>query len=348
MSAIYFEDKVFSYDGKEHSIFVSNLPEGLVVSYEGNGQTEIGEYTVKAIIKYSSGETLTSLEATLKIVDSTDVSGVTFVDKTFEYDGNEHSIYVENLPEGVTVEYKYNGQKYPGRYVVKATLIDEHGNILKYLAARIIITGEGVDVPTEGPTDEPTKEELIDVSNVTFESLTVPYDGEEHEIVCGNLPDGVIVTYLMNKQTEPGEYNAIAILTDAKTLTELTRLFATLTINAVEEPEPTPDAVPTTGFHLVINGTTYVALTSNGAALDPTFTEYYAMGVVFNEGDVVTLFDADAEGGGAYWAIQTPDTYSSGSWTGTPDGIICNSAGTFDVYVKMKYAEDQIYFGLSQ
>jgi hypothetical protein len=102
--------------------------------------------------------------------------------------------------------------------------------------------------------------------------------------------------------------------------------------------------IPTTGYHLVINGTTYIALTSNGAALDPSFTEYYALAVTFNVGDVVTLYDADAK---ASWAIQTPDSYSDGSWTGGAKGITCNEAGSFDVYVKMKFQADQIYFGLA-
>ena len=34
-----------------------------------------------------------------------------FENATFEYDGEEHSIYVENIPEGVSVTYRNNGKK---------------------------------------------------------------------------------------------------------------------------------------------------------------------------------------------------------------------------------------------
>lgn len=103
---------------------------------------------------------------------------------------------------------------------------------------------------------------------------------------------------------------------------------------------PSPDA-PTTGYALVINGTTYVPLTHN-----PNYTgdgeEWFAKGVTINAGDVVTMYNGDA---GEGWVIQTPDSWSTGSWTGGPNGITCNQSGTFDVYCKMIYQNDNIYFG---
>ena len=353
LSQLVFEDATYDYDGKAHSVYVQNLPDGLQVEYEGNSQKEVGSYTVKATIKYGSGEKLTTLTAKMTIRVGFDLSDVTFVDKEFAYDGKAHSIEVENLPDGITVEYKNNGQTKPGRYVVKATLLDENGNVVKYLAARIIITGDGTNIPSEGGNeDQPSNGEgsSIDVSGVVFEGKEVDYDGSEHKIECTNVPEGVIVTYLMNAQTEPGKYDAVAVLTDAETMVELTRLFATLTINSVQqpEPEPEPDPIPVTGFHVVVNGVNgekYYALTKNNNALDPSFDEYYSLGVTIESGDIITLFNADT---GDRWAIQTPDGASSGSWTGGANGITCGTSGTYDIYVKMKWAEDQIYFGPAQ
>ena len=115
-----------------------------------------------------------------------------------------------------------------------------------------------------------------------------------------------------------------------------------ITTPEVTTPEVNPGDVPTTGYHLVINGTVYVALTKNDSAMDPSFTEYYALGVEFAVGDIVTLYNADQ---GESWVIQTPDSYSSGVWTGSASGIECGEAGVYNVYVKMKYQADQIYFG---
>ena len=47
--SITFSDDTFEYDGTPHSLAVSgDLPEGVTVTYTGNGQTEVGVYTVTA------------------------------------------------------------------------------------------------------------------------------------------------------------------------------------------------------------------------------------------------------------------------------------------------------------
>lgn len=501
LSTIVFEDTTVEYDGKPHSILVENLPDGLKVEYDGNEKVEIGEYTVKATIKYSTGETCTTLSAILKIVEgesdalskysddlfingsftyhavggfvmdweptetntmtpasirdvaefSTDVADY-LVAKNEEYTKKDKTgikaLYfiknyeLNNQPENASmapalvkdleafglvasdipaenvfeqgylvalnqgyavkcirayyddVDENYINDRWISdprvahtesltpdtlfmpKWVETPTEGEEH--LGKWDDNPMCITGPGLytvvvveynvvgtsDTPgfglalfkqegklddsSDNPSDEKTPTPTvpsIDISMVEFNDLTVDYTGESFEITCKNLPEGVIVTYLMNKQTEPGEYLAYAIISDEKTLAEIGRLTAVLTIIPGKEPTPEVDPIPLSGFHLVINGTTYVALTSNGAAQDPSFTEYYAMGVVFNVGDIVTLYNADT---GDSWAIQTPDQYSAGSWTGSASGITCNTAGTYDVYVKMKFNEDQIYFGPAQ
>lgn len=60
-----------------------------------------------------------------------------FENATFEYDGEEHSIYVENIPEGVSVTYRNNGKKNPGEYTVTAVITYEDLFVKK--TAKIII-----------------------------------------------------------------------------------------------------------------------------------------------------------------------------------------------------------------
>ena len=48
---IEFKDQEFIYDSKYHSIYVSNVPDFAIDTYQGNEQKEIGEYIVIATIK---------------------------------------------------------------------------------------------------------------------------------------------------------------------------------------------------------------------------------------------------------------------------------------------------------
>ena len=48
VEGIVFEDKTVTYDGSEKNVFAANVPEGVRVSYEGNGKINAGEYTGQA------------------------------------------------------------------------------------------------------------------------------------------------------------------------------------------------------------------------------------------------------------------------------------------------------------
>lgn len=50
------------------------------------------------------------------------LKALVFEAAAFDYDGSAHSIYVQNVPEGVTVTYKNNEKVEPGRYYVSATI----------------------------------------------------------------------------------------------------------------------------------------------------------------------------------------------------------------------------------
>ena len=72
---------------------------------------------------------------------------------------------------------------------------------------------------------------LSEFTGITFESKTVTYDGDEHELLVeGNLPAGTNVQYTNNKATEVGVYNATAVLSKEGYTTKT--LNATLTIEA--------------------------------------------------------------------------------------------------------------------
>lgn len=117
---LVFEDTIITYDGNPHTIVVSNLPEGATVTYVGEIQfVNVGEYEIEAVVK-KDGYNDMSLTATLTI-NKAKIEGVTFEDKTVEWDGEAHSIEVSGLPKGVKVEYTNNSQSAVGVYEVCAS-----------------------------------------------------------------------------------------------------------------------------------------------------------------------------------------------------------------------------------
>ena len=69
MSGVQFSNQRFVYDGEAHSLAVTGeLPPGVKVAYEGNGQTEVGTYTVKALFTGASYKpAIPAMEAKLRI-----------------------------------------------------------------------------------------------------------------------------------------------------------------------------------------------------------------------------------------------------------------------------------------
>lgn len=138
---IEFKDAVFYYDGCEHSLAAENLPAGAFVRYEGNGKTEIGEYTVTATVEQKGYKTLV-LTAVLKILPP-EICGVTLESAVFEYDGEPFSLQVNGLQEGMSVTYSGNGRTEIGEYAVEATVAKEGFSDL-ILNATLTIVGSSI------------------------------------------------------------------------------------------------------------------------------------------------------------------------------------------------------------
>ena len=221
LSGITFGSDTVIYDGAAHSLAVAGvLPEGITVEYVGNGQTDIGTYTVTAKLYYYGIYVEGSdLSATLKITKTPiDMSGVSFESKSFVYDGTEKSIFISGvLPEGVTVEYLGNGQSAAGEYTVIArfTVADtEHYAPIDDMTATISISRAN-----------------IDLSGVSFSGASFEYDGTYRSIeITGELPEGVEVRYFGNVKREVGVYTVIASFYDYGTYIEGADLGATMTI----------------------------------------------------------------------------------------------------------------------
>ena len=72
LSEVLFNSVEVSWDGSEHNIFVTNLPDGVSVTYEGNGVSEKGVHIVTAKIYDSNGTLLKELTAVINVVEKYD------------------------------------------------------------------------------------------------------------------------------------------------------------------------------------------------------------------------------------------------------------------------------------
>ena len=148
LTSVVFKNVKHTYDGNPVSVYVENLPENLTVEYVGNGVIEVGNYEVKAIIKDSKGNKVATFFAEITIVSPVDVSGVKFEGTEYVYDGESVSIFVSDLPDGVTVEYSGNGVSEIGTHEVTATIKDKDGKVLIVLKANIVIVkASDVELP---------------------------------------------------------------------------------------------------------------------------------------------------------------------------------------------------------
>ena len=209
IKGISFPDRSFTYDGPEKKVEIEGeLPNGVSVVYENNTATEVGTYTAKAVISGENYNTLT-LTCTLT-VNGMNLTGITFPDRSFTYDGTEKKVEIEGeLPDGVSVVYENNTATDAGTYTAKAVISGKNYNTLT-LTCTLTVNG-------------------MNLTSITFPDRSFTYDGTEKKVeIEGELPDGVSVVYENNTATDAGTYSAKAVIS-GKNYNTLT-LYATLKI----------------------------------------------------------------------------------------------------------------------
>ena len=149
IEGVSLENGNFVYDGTEKSIEVTgDVPEGVSVSYAGNGKVNAGEYSVTAVLTGDGYETLT-LTAKI-IIAKAKITGVTLEDASFTYDANaQHSIkIVGTIPDGTSIEYTGNKQTNAGTYKVTAVITGENYETLILEATMTIVNSSGGGIVT--------------------------------------------------------------------------------------------------------------------------------------------------------------------------------------------------------
>src|SRR5690606_39589206 len=81
------------------------LPVGTSVSYVDNSRTDVGSQTATATISGGTNYSYLVLTATLTVTPAT-ITGITFADGSFVYDGTAQSLAIGGtLPAGTSVSY---------------------------------------------------------------------------------------------------------------------------------------------------------------------------------------------------------------------------------------------------
>ena len=220
LSNTVFEDQEFVYDGQTKMINVTNVPDGVEVTYDIydenklvrlNSALNAGKYTVVARFNSTNEnyQAIPDREVMLTITKETyDMSNVKLEDASKVYDGKEFDVSLSSqstLPSGVSVEFKYYDEDNKeissiidaGLYKVKAIFSGDSKNYepITPLEANFEVTKRVIEI-----------ENLID-----FESQTINYDREVHSLeVSGNIPESVTISYENNSQEYAGEYKIIA------------------------------------------------------------------------------------------------------------------------------------------
>src|SRR5690606_40231580 len=101
ITGITFADGSFVYDGTAQSLAISGtLPAGTSVSYADNSRTDAGNQSAMATISGGTNYDDLVLTATLTVTPAT-ITGITFVDGSFVYDGTAKSLAIGGtLPAG--------------------------------------------------------------------------------------------------------------------------------------------------------------------------------------------------------------------------------------------------------
>ena len=226
ITGVIFENKTVTYNGSEHKVLVSGtIPDGVNVDYTNNKGTNANTYEATAVLS-GEGYITKTLYATLKIEKANyDMSGATWSQADFTYNGNAQSVTVSGLPNGVTVKnYQNNEKTNAGSYTATVSFNYDQANY---------------NAPIMSSCSWEIKK--ADFSGLTFKNESFDYDGTEKLIeVQGVLPSNTNIIYsckednaIRNTATEIGSYTIVALIKNPN-FNDYT-LEATLSIKGSED-----------------------------------------------------------------------------------------------------------------
>ena len=98
-------------------------------------------------------------------------------------------------------------------------------------------------------------------------------------------------------------------------------------------------------YGLLINGTTKLEAVAQSEKDHQDREQFLVSCVTLQQGDKVQLHDF---GSGSSWMCAIDEYGEYQKFTKNADNLICNAAGTYDFYIKLKYNDDMLYIGSGQ
>ena len=242
----YLGEDIFiqKYDGKSHSLeLTQNVPSGTQILYpDGNSfsETKNTPYVIKAVLVkdgYATKEITGKMLIVANEFPEEYFSQIKFEDLTEPYNGEEHTIEVENLPDELEVEYKIYDSE--GRKVDKAIEAGEYN-----VYASFTCKDHNYSIPNskKSKTAKLTISKIdIKCDEVSLEPITKQYDGKSVEIKpTGYVPEGVHYNVVIKDSSgtvvqdpvNAGVYNVeVNFTSDKNHSVQPQKLETTLTIN---------------------------------------------------------------------------------------------------------------------
>ena len=192
----------FDYDGEAKSVELVGIPAGVTATVSGNTATNAGVYTATASLDYDRDNferpaevPACAWEIRKAVIETAGLSWTS--DESFVYDGTPKKVAIENLPEGVEIEYLEDEEIPAGKYLARGTL---YGN---YCA----------DGPIEYEWE--VRKASYDMSDVKWDyEGPFTFDGQIHTVSLTGIPEGLNVRYYDNAAAHAGEYTARAVFTN--------------------------------------------------------------------------------------------------------------------------------------
>ncbi|MDD5822941.1 MAG: BspA family leucine-rich repeat surface protein [Firmicutes bacterium] len=188
-----------TYDGREKSIELINLPDGVSASYSGNAAVAAGDYnaSAKLLVDTENYETPTVADCRWTILKADpNVSSISWnYADSFVYDGLQKSVALTGIPQGMTVSYAGNQAKSAGTYTAEAFItMDDSANY---------------NTPVIEPIEWRIDKADYDMSRIAWNVAdSYVYDGRAKTISLTGLPEGLTPMYKDHSATNAGTYSA--------------------------------------------------------------------------------------------------------------------------------------------
>ncbi|MBX2952594.1 MAG: T9SS type A sorting domain-containing protein [Leadbetterella sp.] len=187
-----FSNGEFTYNGAPQFIYVWGAPEGSRITYSGNGQTNAGIYSVKALIQKENYNDL-ELTATLIIHKAAAyISTESF--QSHVYDGSVKWVQAGlNHSETSLAYYPQQGYTEAGSYSVTVTA-NETPNFSSASATVFLYIDKAR------------------FQGVSLADKEFTYNGSPYSLAVTGAPEGAQITYTGNNQTNAGTYKVTALV----------------------------------------------------------------------------------------------------------------------------------------